>query len=405
MTNPADIESQRKLEDEIEAATIALEVAVLAVIARRLGKLKDNANPVTVYAAMAADRAEIAALMDKGTRDIQAIVSNAMYNMAEDNDEWARKFYEAAQRKQKSAIEHMRMSELLRKNTDAAVKDVAAKCNSTVIEILDTQNGELLNVQDAYKRIVTKTATSIATGARAADDAIPEAVTSLSKSGLKVAYPNTYKKQIIKDGKVVNTVTAIRQKKLTRSLYTSVTTNTMDAYRTTMSELREIQGLEFGADGVEVSAHALSAPDHLPYQGRQYYFSEFQQVQDELPRQLVTGANCGHIVSPVIMGISTEKYTEAELEALAKRSTQKITFNGLSGKPLTMERYQATQYQRNIETSIRNANETAYLLRESGTPDRALESAIKQRTREYKRISRDAGLVTRMERTKAYVLK
>lgn len=382
--DPASIEEQHKAEDEIQAAAIALEISILAVIARRLSKV-EHASISQVYAAMPSDIAEMRQIMQSGISNIKARASRIMSDMALDNDEWARVYYEAAQREQISAINHSAMKKALRESMETLSNGIEARCRSSVIEILDEGTGELLPIEKAYKRIVTNAATSMATGAKTGQESISKAVRQLSKSGLRVVYESG----------------------ATRNLYSAVSMNVMDAYRTTMNDLRQIQGLEFGADGVEITAHALCAEDHLPYQGRQYPYSRFKMIQSVLDRPLVTGANCGHVAYPVILGVSSPAYSESELLELQRLSNKQISFTGLSGKTLTMTRYEASQYQRQIETTIRKTNQNAYLLEQAELTNFAKmeRNTAKRYTYYYKRMSSDVGLSTRMERTRAYVQK
>lgn len=219
--------------------------------------------------------------------------------------------------------------------------------------------------------------------------AVKQSVQDMAKNGVRVQY----------------------QSGLTRNLQTAVRTNVMDSYRTAMSEIREIQGREFGADGVEVSAHALCAPDHQKYQGEQYSYERkrgydlWDEIQNEPPRPLVTGANCGHMIFPVILGMSSGAYSKKELEELKNLSNEKVTFKGLSGDELTMSRYDASQYQRKLETSIRKNKETAYLLEKSGSDATAANKAVKYYQSEYKRMSEAVGLTRRMENTRIYIAK
>lgn len=388
--DPADIEEQRRVEDSIEAAAIGMEVAVLAVIARRLGNLEGK-SLAEVYASMPKDMADIQRAINRGTLNIQVAAINAMDEMADANDRWAKRYYDYKGVKQLSATEHKAMSSVLNAQTEAATAAIDAKCRSAVIKIANDATGEVLPIESAYKRIVSDAAVSMTTGVKSVEQAVSQAVRTLSKSGLRVVY----------------------QSGATRNLYSAVSTNVMDAYRVAMSEMREIQGEEFGADGVEVSAHALCATDHQDYQGMQYSYERkrgyrmWDEVQFEPARPLVTGANCGHVVFPVLLGISVPAYTKKELQDLKQRSNEQVTFNGLSGKPLTMSRYDASQYQRKVETQIRNMNENAYLLKEANLTNFAkMERATaRDYTAQYKRISSEAGLSTRMERTRAYVQK
>lgn len=403
MADPADIEEQRRTQEEIEAAAIALEVAVLAVIARRLKSLEGVSS---AYSSMPQDIAEIRAILESGSANLQRLSDDAIRSMARANDEWAKRFYSAMGVGQTSAMDHARMSAIIKEQSGKAAKEIEAACRSTVIEILDTGTGELLPIEEAYKRIIGNAATQMATGTVTGEQAIAEATKQLSKSGLKVAYPDTYKKKITDStGKVIRTVTATRERTLTRNLYSSVSMNVMDAYRTCMGELRQVQGQEFGADGYEITAHALCAEDHLPYQGEVYTMKEFREIQSELARPIEIGANCGHSANPVIYSIAKENpsYSRSELRELRDLSRKEVTVTGLSGDKLNMTRYEASQYQRRIETSIRDANIQRYLKEQAGEDTTALKKAIKDRVSEYERISGEAGLSTRMERTRAYI--
>lgn len=390
MRDPADIEQQRKAESEIEAATVGIEVAVLAVIARRLGKLQGK-KLADVYASMPSDIAEMRQIIQDGTKAVEEATAAVMERMAKANDEWAKSYYEHRGKEQVPALEHKALSNVLKTQTEAATKTVEVLCRSSVIEIINMGTKEVLPIEQAYREIVTKAATSMTTGAKSVDKAIAGAVKTLSKNGLKVAYSSG----------------------ATRNLYSAVSTNVMDSYRVAMSEMREIQGQEFGADGVEVSAHALCAKDHQEYQGMQYSYERkrgyriWDEVQNEPARPLVTGANCGHTVSPVILGISEPAYSRKELQDLKRRSNELVSFKGLSGSTLTMSRYEASQYQRKLETTIRQCKENTYLLKEANLNNFAKMERATARAynKEYKRISEEIGLRTRPDRTRAYVQK
>ena len=64
----------------------------------------------------------------------------------------------------------------------------------------------------------------------------------------------------------------------------------------------DYHGQRFGSDGVEISAHAISAPDHLPVQGRQFSNEEFCKMQNGMPilpafkcKMFVAQSDCGFI--------------------------------------------------------------------------------------------------------------
>lgn len=392
MTDPATEEAQERAEAAIDAASVALELSVLAIIAERLGKLK-GATVTEVYASMPEDISKIRKAVQNGIKDITATANAIMVNMAKANDEWAAVYYGARNIEQRSAFTHSMMSQVLRDRTGKAVADAEARCRSTVIGVLkETADGKVVQYfpcEQAYSEIVGQAATAMAAGEAAVDHAVAQATRQLAQSGLKVRYSS---------GNV-------------RNLVSSVRTNVMDAYRTAMSELREMQGAEFGADGVEVSAHALCAPDHQPYQGMRYSYERrrgyelWDDIQNQPARPLVTGANCGHTVFPVILGVTEPTYSRQQLRELRNRSNESVTFKGLSGKDLTMTRYEASQYQRGMETTIRKQKELAYLLDVEGRDAGAARAAARRYTREYRRVSDDVGLRARDDLIRVYLPK
>ena len=101
--------------------------------------------------------------------------------------------------------------------------------------------------------------------------------------------------------------------------------------------------------------------------------------------------------------MSSDKYTDDQLQEIIDRSNEEVTFDGLSGRPMTMSRYEATQYQRKVEAAIRRDNMASTLANDAGATTDAGRRA-KELTGYYKSMSKDVGLTTRIERTKAYTL-
>lgn len=388
MVDPADEKEQRKVEAAIDAASTAFELSILAIIAERLGELEDI-DISDVYTTMPEDIARIRKAVEDGARNINNTAASAMAGMAKANDEWAAKYYQARNIEQQSAFTHSTIKNKLENNTDRLKGKVTALCRSSVVGIGDRKT--YLPVEQSYRRIISTAATEMTSEELTNQEAIASAVRELSRSGVRVQY----------------------QSGVTRDLVTSVRTNVMDAYRTTLSDMREIQGAEFGADGVEVSAHALCAPDHQDYQGMQYSLERkrgyelWDDIQYEPDRPLVTGANCGHTVFPVILGVSSGAYTRKELQELKRLSNELVSFKGLSGETLTMSRYNASQYQRRIETTIRKQKRNTYLLEKANLPNFAKMERKTQRelTARYKSISEAMGLTPRLENTRIFAPK
>ena len=142
---------------------------------------------------------------------------------------------------------------------------------------------------------------------------------------------------------------------------------------------------DLGADGWEISAHANSAPDHEPIQGRQYSDKEYEELNNSLVRRIST-LNCGHIASPIIMGVSSPQYSEKELQDMRGKNEAGVT---IDGKHYTG--YETTQVQRQLETAMRYQKRRVSL----GLNDKTKLRVLQQ---EYRRFSKAAGLRTQYER-------
>lgn len=145
---------------------------------------------------------------------------------------------------------------------------------------------------------------------------------------------------------------------------------------------------DLGADGWEITAHSNSAPDHEPYQGKQYTDEEFERLNNSLVRRINT-LNCGHTAMPIIIGVSEPQYTAAELRKMREDNKRPVSYQGRQFKSM----YEATQYQRKIERSIRAWKRRAM----TGTYEGA-DTRLKVLQSEYQRFSKAVGLRTEEER-------
>ena len=153
-------------------------------------------------------------------------------------------------------------------------------------------------------------------------------------------------------------------------------------------------GKEYRADGIEISAHALCAKDHLPYQGRQYSKKDFERIQNNLERPFGMW-NCKHTMFPILLGISPPAHSEEELAQYAMNSNAEITIDGI-----TMSRYEWTQQQRRIETRVRAQKDIAVAAKAQGdmTARREAQRNINALQAQYEKISKEAGLIQKPER-------
>lgn len=240
--------------------------------------------------------------------------------------------------------------------------------NTTVIfepyrNLVDVAIDAVTNGIDSYNNIIHKQLT---------DSTLPSNL-RYADEGLKVTYASG----------------------LTRRLDSAVRMNVLEGVRQVNNGIREKAGEEFGADGVEVSAHALCARDHIDIQGKQFSKKEFELRNEELRRHIST-CNCKHYTFPIILGISKPTYTDKELKQYRENSEKPVNINGKE-----MTKYQATQAQRNMETAIRKQKDKYIFADTMGDTEMAekIKNNINQLQSQYNSISQQAGLSPKMDRT------
>ena len=151
---------------------------------------------------------------------------------------------------------------------------------------------------------------------------------------------------------------------------------------------------DLGCDGWEISAHFGSAPDHEPYQGKQYSDAEYIRLNNSLVRRIGT-LNCGHSAMPIILGVNEPQYTTKELEQMRQENEEGVTYEG---KHYTV--YEATQRQRKLERSIRNQKRKILIDEATGDSEKLQWDQIRlvRYREEYSRFSKAAELPMQHER-------
>lgn len=168
----------------------------------------------------------------------------------------------------------------------------------------------------------------------------------------------------------------------------------LDGVRSLNQDVLNQLGKEFGADGIEISAHMLCATDHLPYQGLQFSNKEFERIQNLLDRPFGMW-NCKHTMHPILLGISQPAYSREELEMYRQYSTEAVTIDDV-----TMSRYEWSQQQRRIETAVREQKHIANAAKAVGDPvlRREAQRNINRLSAQYAKIGEVTGLGRQKER-------
>ena len=208
-----------------------------------------------------------------------------------------------------------------------------------------TPEGEVVPLQDAYARSMDYAFRTVATGAVDHETAIRRAASGLAARGLRTIEQ--------KSGRSVGIEYAIRR-------------YLMDQLGSLDDEVTQANHDALGCDGWEISAHAGSAPDHEPYQGRQYNDADYKALNEKLQRR-IGHLNCGHTASPIILGVNSPQYTEAELQEMKEKNQSGVTYQG---RHYTL--YEAGQKQSSFENGIRDIRRRIVAAEETG--DSKLES-------------------------------
>ena len=234
-------------------------------------------------------------------------------------------------------------------------------------------HGKALPLQEAYRSCTDFAFKQVMTGATDYNTAIRRATKNLAEHGV----------QVIEYESGVRT-----------SLEAAVRRNIMGGLGLMQEQISQSNHDELGADGWELSAHANSAPDHEPFQGKQYTDAEYEALNGSLVRRIST-LNCGHVAFPIILGVSEPQYTPEQLRQFREDNEKGVI---VDGKHYTG--YEVTQMQRKIERTIRKQKKRVLVDEATGDADKLLTDRIQlQRlNQEYTRFSKAAGLRTELER-------
>jgi len=360
--------------DDLAKVALAVEAAILAVIARHLSRIDERTTHADVSAWHAAGMADIAAIAATASSMLSKRAGRAFEAGERSMDSWAETMFEAAGKPFVKVSGNPFAAQSLSAGKAKAVKDLESMMRTSVLRIV-APDGTTRPVAEAYREALAQAVAGVNSLGGSYQESIDRMVRLMARNGVRVQYES---------GAV-------------RELYAAVSMNVMDNYRMTMQDARNEVGRSFGADGVEVSAHGMCSNDHMPYQGRMFSNEEFARIQRSLGRPIAQGFNCRHQTFPVILGISRPSHTAEQLREYREKSLRKVEINGR-----TMTAYEFSQRQRSMETSVRKLKAERMVLKAAGTDVRSLDDAIAFHVARYEDESRTAGVRTHPERMAAY---
>ena len=153
---------------------------------------------------------------------------------------------------------------------------------------------------------------------------------------------------------------------------------------------------QLGTDTFEVTAHGGARPEHQEWQGKWYTKDELESICGLGEVTGLCGANCYHDYYPVVPGISKPTYTPEEIEEFNRKENEPVEYNGK-----TYTKYEATQRQRKLETTMRAQRQEIKLLKEGGANEDdliAARSRYRGTSAEYARFSKAMDLPQQRER-------
>lgn len=367
------------LPDPIAKNMEALNQYVVERICKRIqkiGKLTVQ-DASKLYSAIEFAGADLQAIQKELERitGLNAKALEAMFeDVAAENVDFANTYYKArGMETLKDYTENAALRSFVEAAKRTAADGVTNLSNTTMIGFKSGKR--VLSLREYYIQTIDKAITFAQTGTVDYYTAMRSTVKEMARSGLRrVTFGSGY----------------------SRRLDSQVRMNLLDGVRQLNMAMLEQTGKEFGADGVEISAHSLCAPDHQRIQGKQYSLAEFERLNRSLERP-IGELNCHHFTTPIVLGVSKPVYSASELREINKRSNAKVSYGGK-----TYTRYEASQRQRQLETAIRYAKDERDACVAAGDKLGATQARKKSATltAEYKRFSEAAGLTKRIERTR-----
>lgn len=364
--------TEKELEAAINRITDRLDevnrlfVKKVAAQILKIGELNQSSiNRLIVMADMGADVAEINRQLQEVTalniRDLFRIYQVALTETYTD-------------KRFKVFLQQTPLSTEQRDRITQFAQNVSVQTAQTMLNISNTTA-----VQDQYKEAVDKAITAVSVGLTDYQSATREVVRNIGYNGLQVYYESGYHRRLD---------TAVRQ-------------NIIDGVNQINQNASLEMGEALGFDAIELSAHAHSAPDHEPVQGRVFLKTEFEKMQNGEDFSDVDGHryegfsrpigewNCQHIAMSFSTAHSVRRYTEEQLSQWAKDNAQGCTFNG---KHLTT--YQAQQYMRRLETRVRREKDSANAARDVNDDElrRSCQVRINKLSKQYYALAKAAGL-------------
>lgn len=370
--------NQQELEKAIDALLDRFEevnrffVAKIAAQIKKIGELNQSSiNRLTLMSEMNFDMFEInkklADAVSMSTADLFRIYDKALNDVYTD-----RNFAKVIKQTPLSAAQNGRLNQY--------AQSVSMQTANTIQNLSNTTA-----TSRVYREAVDKAVLAVSSGLTDYKSATREIVRDLGYNGMQVHYESGYHRRLD---------TAVRQ-------------NVIDGANQIAQNGSILMGEMLGFDAYEISAHARSAPDHEPVQGRVFLKADFENMQAGLLFRDVDGTmyqpfrrpigewNCMHIAMSFSTQHSVRRYTDQQLAQWKMANNEGCEING---KHYTI--YQATQLMRQIETEVRRQKDAANAARQAGDDvlRQQCQKKINALAAKYSQVVQASGLTSRKDR-------
>ena len=375
----------------------ALNEDILEIIGNRIKEIGEM-TPTQIHQInqMLMYNTDIKKIVEK-LAEVSGMNVNDIYSLfeysAKTNQDFARQFYKARGISYIPYAQNKVLKDQVRAIAEITAREYANISRTSAIgyTIKDLDgNITFKDISSVYKDTIDKAILNVSQGKTTYQQEMRKAIKQIGQSGLKtIDYES---------GRSVRLDSAIRQ-------------NTLEGLRTLTNQIQEQFGEEFGADGVEVSHHINSAPDHIDtVDGKQFslngdkvvngkLYKDFNTVNNLLDRQVST-LNCRHYIFSIVLGVNKPQYTDKQLEEDKKKNKQGFDFEGKH-----YSNYEGEQLQRLIEREIRKQKDIQILAKASGDKEltQQVQAKITQLTTKYKQLCNVSGLPNQLK-TRASVI-
>lgn len=375
---PKTPESVLKQGEAITTAYLDLEGDLINSIARRLADFGNEATPVAQWQIKKLAEAgqltqENIRLIAKATGRVPELTRIAVEAAAADAVKAVEPAYqEAARRGVLSEAPSLQASPTMQRVYSTYAGQAAEAWNLTNTTML-------VKAQEAYVRIINKTALSVISGAQSRQQALQQTIREFAARGIPAFVdragrewsPEGYANMVIRTT-MSNTANAAQDARMT----------------------------DYGVDVFEVSSHAGARPGCAPYQGRFFSISGKRgTIRDVNGREVsysplsettygqpagLFGINCGHEKYPVIPGMFERRYQPTQ------------------DKEENDRQYKESQHQRAIERDIRAAKRQVSALQAAGADTDEASAKLRREQALMRQFIEDTGRTRRRDRERVY---